>query len=76
MNKRGSKGSEIFYPEVEMAEYLMPNNDLSIEDKRKLFSLEIRCIKFHIIFVQNRITRLNVFAKKQKILNIFIFARN
>ena len=39
MNKRGSKGSEIFYPEVELAEYLMPNNGLSIEDKRNLFSI-------------------------------------
>ena len=24
MKSRGSKGSEIFYPEVEMAEYVMP----------------------------------------------------
>ena len=39
MNKRGSKGSEIIYSQVEMSEYLLPNNEFSIEDKRKLFSI-------------------------------------
>ena len=39
MNKRGSKGSEVIYPRVEMSEYFLPNNELSIEDKRKLFSI-------------------------------------
>ena len=34
MKRRRSKGSE-----VEMSEYFMPNNELSIEDKRKLFSI-------------------------------------
>ena len=34
MKRRGSNGSE-----VEMSEYFMPNNELSIEDKRKLFSI-------------------------------------
>ena len=39
MNKRGSKGSEVIYSQVEMSEYLLPNNEFSIEDKRKLFSI-------------------------------------
>ena len=39
MNRRGSKGSEVIYPQVEMSEYFMPNNELSIEDRRKLFSI-------------------------------------
>ena len=31
MNRRGSKGSEVIYPQVEMSEYFIPNNELSIE---------------------------------------------
>ena len=75
MNKRGSKGSEIIYSQVEMSEYLLPNNEFSIEDKRKLFSIRIRCIKFHQIFAQQIIIHLNVSSKKLKIWNIFMFAK-
>ena len=39
INKRGEKGSEIEYQQLEMAEYLQPGNFLSIENKRKSFSL-------------------------------------
>ena len=39
MNKRGSKGSKITYLQLEMSEYLLPNDELSIEDQRKLFSI-------------------------------------
>ena len=39
MKKRGSKGIEIDYPYIEISEYLMPNNLLTIDDKRKLFSI-------------------------------------
>ena len=45
MNKRGSKGSEIIYPHIEMSEYLMPFNELSIDDKRKLFSIRNKMVK-------------------------------
>ena len=39
INKRGSKGSEITYLQLEMSDYLLPNNEISIEDQRKLFSI-------------------------------------
>ena len=46
LNKRGSKGKEIFYKNLEMAEYLMPHNDMiNIEEKRKLFSIRNRMIR-------------------------------
>ena len=39
MGRRGSKGSEMIYQQLEMSEYFLPSNELSIEDKRKLFSI-------------------------------------
>ena len=41
--KRGSKGKEIEYNTIEMAEYLMPYNwKLHIEEKRKMFEIRNR----------------------------------
>ena len=68
MNKRGSKGSEIFYPEVEMAEYLIHQ----LRTKDNYFQLEIPWFKFYIIFDQDRIINQNVFAKKLKKINIWM----
>ena len=39
MNKRGTKGSEIEYKELKMSEYLLPNNQLTIEEQRTLFGM-------------------------------------
>ena len=45
LKKRGSKGKEIFYNNLEMAEYLMPHNDkLSTEEKRSLFAVRNRMV--------------------------------
>ena len=45
LSKRGSKGKEIFYQKLEMAEYLMPHNDkLSIQEKQSLFAVRNRMI--------------------------------
>ena len=43
---RGNKGKEINYKEVKMADYLMPNQEeLTITDKRYIFSMRNRMIK-------------------------------
>ena len=43
--KRGSKGQEIIYSEIKMAEYLMPNiENLSIDDKRSIFEIRNRMV--------------------------------
>ena len=42
IKKRGTKGDEISYPRLEMAEYLLPNNEFSIDEQRKLFELRNR----------------------------------
>ena len=50
MNKRGSKGNEINYSKIEMSEYLMPNNPLTIDNKRKLFSIRNKMVKIESNF--------------------------
>ena len=37
--KQGNKGSDITYKVIQMADYLLPDNNLSIDDKRKLFEI-------------------------------------
>ena len=37
--KQGTKGKQIRYSDIEMAEYLMPGNKLSIEQKRRIFEI-------------------------------------
>ena len=39
MKKRGTKGSEIEYINLEMADYLLPNNILTIHEQRKIFEI-------------------------------------
>ena len=45
MEKRGIKGIEINYSFLKMAEYLLPNAELSISEKRYIFSIRNRMIK-------------------------------
>ena len=44
MNKRGSKGSEINVTKIRMAEYLLPNNNLTIKEQRTIFSIRNRMV--------------------------------
>ena len=44
--KQKSKGSEIRYSDIEMADYLLPvNSELTIEQKQKMFSVRNRMIE-------------------------------
>ena len=49
MGKRSYKGSEIRYNGIETAEYLMPNNELNIEEKMRIFSIRNRMIDQHSV---------------------------
>ena len=53
VNKRGSKGNEINYSKIEMSEYLMPINPLTIDDKWTLFSIRNKMVKIESNFSQN-----------------------
>ena len=39
MKKRGKKGKEINYPAIQMSDYLLPNDELSIEEQRQIFEM-------------------------------------
>ena len=51
MSKRGTKGSEITYKEIQTSEYLMPNNELSIDEKRKIFAIRNKMLNIPSNFV-------------------------
>ena len=44
MERRGRKGIEVHYSSLKMAEYLLPNDELSITEKRYIFSMRNRMI--------------------------------
>ena len=55
LNKRGSKGQEIIYNRLEMAEYLMPsNNMINIEDKQNIFAIRNRMVDIGNNFGRNQ----------------------
>ena len=37
--KRGSKGREIDYKKIEIAEYLLPNDEIDIDEQRTIFAI-------------------------------------
>ena len=39
MKKKGKKGKEINYPEIQMSEYLLPNDELSVDEQRNIFEM-------------------------------------
>ena len=62
ISKRGKKGQDIKYKSLKMAEYLLPNEQLSIEDKRNIF--EIRNMMTNI--PSNFITGKNMKMKQRE----------
>ena len=57
MKKRGSKGQEIKYTELGMSEYLLPNDELNIENQRKIFSMRNRMEKIPYNYSSNKENR-------------------
>ena len=43
--KQGSKGKEIEFCDIQMADYLLPSSGLLVEDQRKIFSIRNRMVK-------------------------------
>ena len=64
LKKQGSKGKEITYLKLEMSEYLLPtNNQLTIEQKQKMFSVKNRMIQIKSNF-QNKEKKTFCFCGK------------
>ena len=58
--RKGRKGIEVNYSSLKMAEYLLPNDELSITEKRYIFSMCNRMINKEnnfrgkrLVFVEN-----------------------
>ena len=70
--KRKSKGKEIEYTQLEMAEYLLPTNKrMSIEKKRDMFSVRNRMINIESNFKNRKQTRLISIVSKSIVLVLF-----
>ena len=54
MNRRGQKGSEISYKDIETAEYLLPDNNLTIINKRRIFLIRNRMLDIPSNFSSNK----------------------
>ena len=50
MNKRRTKGKEIHYIKLQMSQYFQPNNQLEIEEQKKVFELRNRMTNIPINF--------------------------
>ena len=71
-NKRGSKGSEIIYTDLEMADYLHPsNNYLTIDQKRKMFSVRNRMIKIESNFPKQNLKNYCYCGKEENMTHIY-----
>ena len=55
--RRGSKGIDIDYPEIQMAEYLKPNEELTIEQQRKQFKIRNRMVDIPANFSAKNTTK-------------------
>ena len=64
-DKQGTKGRDMEYNRMEMAEYLLPtNNELSIESKKRLFAARNNMINIPSNFSQQK---ENVFVRNKKV---------
>ena len=72
MDKRKTKGSEIKYNGIETADYLMPNNILNIEEKRKIFSIRNKMLKIPSYFVsRDKNTYICICNQKESMEHIY-----
>ena len=73
---RGSKGIEIVYNEIKMADYLMPNREIiTIEDKRYIFAIRNRMIQIPTNFPlknENINENCEICGEKEKMEHLYL----
>ena len=57
INKQGKKGREINYPCLEMADYLLPYNKQTIEEKREMFAVKTSMVNIAANFTSKSETK-------------------
>ena len=63
--KKRTKGKEISYSRIEMAEYLLPENDLTIEQKRRIFAVRNKMVDIPNHFSSSKNNTLCVCGEKR-----------
>ena len=72
MNKRGKKGQHISYTSIRMSEYLLPNENLSIEDQRKVFEIRNNMMNIPSNFISEKDnTNICVCGKTENMTHIY-----
>ena len=70
--KQKSKGGEILYSDIEMAEYLLPTNEaLTLEEKQKLFSIRNRMVDIPSNFPKSDEKSLCFCGEQENMKHIF-----
>lgn len=72
LNKRGSKGKEIEYSSVRMAEYLLPQDEnLSIEDQQNISSIRNRMVEIEDNFRKRQSENICKCGKRENMQHIY-----
>ena len=69
---RGSKGKEINYSSLKMAEYLLPNEEFSISEKRQIFSIRNRMVNIENNFRGKKIRKTCPCGQIEDLKHIYI----
>ena len=73
IKKQGSKGQEIIYSALKMAEYLMPNPEsLSIDDKRNIFEITNRMVALPNNFSKEKTKKLCTCGKIENMEHVYL----
>lgn len=71
IGKKRSKGKEITYSRIEMAEYLLPNNNLTIEQKQRLFAVRNKMVEIPSHFSSGDSDILCICGDKESLSHIY-----
>ena len=69
--KKRTKGKEISYSRIKMAEYLLPENDLTIEQKRRIFAVRNKMVDIPNHFSSSKNNTLCVCGEKETLSHIY-----
>ena len=73
INKKKSKGKEIKYSELKMAEYLLPGyENITIEEQRNIFSIRNRMVEIHHNFPTTNIKEICWCGEEVTMKHIYI----
>ena len=71
VGKQKSKGKEIMYNEIQMAEYLLPDNNLTVIQKQKMFAVRNRMLEMLENFPGKDLNEYCICGQKETIIHIY-----